>query len=83
MTYANLTGEPCYTPDRKMALLTRKPRNTRGRRNVNAAARFPRGSLEAKLTALGRKVPLREWNRLPPASSSNVDSVVYGKSRTR
>jgi hypothetical protein len=40
-------------------------------------AEFPAGSLEAKLAALGRKVPAREWNRLPAASSINIDSVVY------
>jgi hypothetical protein len=52
-------------------------RKTRDVKQKLKKADFAPGSLEAKLATLGRKVPLREWNRLPPASSIKIDAVVY------
>jgi len=66
-----------------MPVASRKAARSSSRREARKVSGFPPGSLEAKLGALGRKVPLREWNRLPPASSVNIDSVVCGKARLR
>ena len=49
------------------------------RQRAAKAPAFPPGSLEARLAALGRRVPIRQWNRLPAASSSQIDLVVYRK----
>jgi hypothetical protein len=62
-----------------MPNVTRKTGKATVRQRAAKAPAFPPGSLEAKLAAFGRRVPIRQWNRLPAASLSQIDLVVYRK----
>ena len=47
------------------------------------AAGFPPGSIEAKVASLGRRIPLKEWNKLPADLTSNLDHYLYGIAKQR
>ena len=46
--------------------------------NPRDAAEFAVGSLEAKLSAIGKAVPAREWAKVPADYFANLDDYLHG-----
>jgi hypothetical protein len=46
--------------------------------NSHPAAEFAAGSLEAKLSAIGKAVPAREWAKVPADYFANLDFYLHG-----
>jgi hypothetical protein len=56
---------------------TGKPTGKNGARSI-APAKFPPGSLEAKLSAIGKSVPAREWAKITADYFANLDHYRLG-----
>jgi hypothetical protein len=52
---------------------TAKPRGPRKSSRSRVAVEFAPGSLEAKLSAIGKSVPARKWATVPADYFANVD----------
>jgi len=61
----------------KVRQRTRKLMEKNGSRPT-ASAEFPPGSLEAKLSAIGKSVPAREWAKIPTDYFANLDHYRLG-----
>jgi hypothetical protein len=58
--------------------MPRKPAAKKKRSRPRAVEEFPPGSIEAKISAIGRSVPAREWAKLPADYFANLDHYSYG-----
>jgi hypothetical protein len=46
--------------------------------NTREAAKFAAGSLEARLSAIGKAAPAREWAKVPGDYFANLDHYLHG-----
>ena len=64
---------PAATKQRRSAGEIARPKDGP---NPHDVAEFPAGSLESRLSAIGKAVPAREWAKVPADYFANLDHYV-------